>query len=344
VPDTVLNLTQKDFASDQDVRWCPGCGDYSILANVQRVMPEFGVPRENFVFISGIGCSSRFPYYMNTYGMHTIHGRAPAFATGIKASRPELSVWVVTGDGDGLSIGGNHLLHSIRRNVDIQILLFNNRVYGLTKGQYSPTSRTGMKTKSTPDGAIDYPVDPIRFALGASATFVARTVDVDAKHLQETLRRAHQHTGTAFVEILQNCPVYNDNEWIEVENKKSRTEAALVLEDGQPLVAGSKGQRKGIRIEAGIPSVLDLADDADPIAEGIAVHNERHDSPAYAFALASLQRPRFPLPIGVFRAVERPAYDAMLEDQVTRATEQRGAGDIRALLHSGDTWTVEVEQ
>jgi 2-oxoglutarate ferredoxin oxidoreductase subunit beta len=341
VPDAAVKLTQKDFASDQDVRWCPGCGDYSILANIQRVMPEFGVPRENFVFVSGIGCSSRFPYYMNTYGMHTIHGRAPAFATGIKASRPELSVWVVTGDGDGLSIGGNHLLHSIRRNVDLQILLFNNRVYGLTKGQYSPTSRTGMKTKSTPDGAIDYPVDPIRFALGASATFVARTVDVDAKHLQETLRRAYRHEGTAFVEILQNCVVYNDNEWIEVENKKSRIEAALVLEDGQPLVTGSKGQRKGIRIEAGIPSVVDLADDADPIAEGIAVHNERHDSPAYAFALASLQRPQFPLPIGVFRAVERPTYDAMLEDQVTRAVEQRGAGDLRALLHSGDTWTVE---
>jgi 2-oxoglutarate ferredoxin oxidoreductase subunit beta len=341
MPEIAVKLTQKDFASDQDVRWCPGCGDYSILANVQRVMPEFGVPRENFVFISGIGCSSRFPYYMKTYGMHTIHGRAPAFATGVKASRPELSVWVVTGDGDGLSIGGNHLLHTIRRNVDIQILLFNNRVYGLTKGQYSPTSRSGMKTKSTPDGAIDYPVDPIAFALGASATFVARTIDVDAKHLQETLRRAHEHRGTAFVEILQNCPVYNDNEWIEVENKKSRAEAALVLENGQPLVTGSKGQRKGVRIEAGIPSVVDLADDADPIAHGVAVHNERHDSPAYAFALASLQRPNFPLPIGVFRAVERATYDEMLENQVTHAIEHRGAGDVGALLRSGETWTVE---
>jgi len=339
--ETTVKLTQKDFSSDQDVRWCPGCGDYSILANVQRVMPEFGIPRENFVFVSGIGCSSRFPYYMNTYGMHTIHGRAPAFATGIKASRPELSVWVVTGDGDGLSIGGNHLLHTIRRNVNIQILLFNNRVYGLTKGQYSPTSRVGMKTKSSPDGSIDHPVDPVSFALGASATFVARTVDVDAKHLQQTLRRAHQHHGTAFVEILQNCPVFNDDEWIEVEDRKSRTEAALVLEDGQPLVTGSKGRRKGIRIEAGIPSVVDLADDADPIAEGIAVHSERHDSPAYAFALASLQRPAFPLPIGVFRAVERSAYDTMLESQVESAIERRGNGDVRELLHSGDTWTVE---
>jgi 2-oxoglutarate ferredoxin oxidoreductase subunit beta len=273
--------------------------------------------------------------------MHTIHGRAPAFATGIKASRPELSVWVVTGDGDGLSIGGNHLLHSIRRNVDLQILLFNNRVYGLTKGQYSPTSRTGMRSKSSPDGAIDYPIDPIKFALGASATFVARTVDVDAKHLQETLRRAHEHTGTSFVEILQNCPVFNDNEWIEVENKKTRVEAALVLEDGQPLVYGPKGRRRGIRIENGIPSVAELSDDDDPIAAGVAVHNERHDSPAYAFALASLERPDFPIPTGVFRSVERPAYDAMLEAQVGAAIEKRGVGDLHALLHSGDTWTVD---
>jgi len=339
--ETAANLTQKDFATDQDVRWCPGCGDYSILANVQRVMPEFGIPRENFVFISGIGCSSRFPYYMNTYGMHTIHGRAPAFATGIKSSRPELSVWVVTGDGDGLSIGGNHLLHSIRRNVDIQILLFNNRVYGLTKGQYSPTSRAGMRTKSSPDGSVDYPIDPIKFALGASATFVARTVDVDAKHLQQTLRRAHEHPGTAFVEILQNCPVFNDDEWIEVENKKTRSDAALVLEDGQPLVTGSKGRRRGIRIENGIPSVVELGDDEDPVAAGVAVHNERHDSPAYAFALASLERPHFPVPIGVFRSVERPAYDTMLADQVTHAIEKRGAGDLHGLLHSGDTWTVD---
>ncbi|MBW2397978.1 MAG: 2-oxoacid:ferredoxin oxidoreductase subunit beta [Deltaproteobacteria bacterium] len=339
--DAAVNLTQKDFATDQDVRWCPGCGDYSILANVQRVMPEFGIPRENFVFISGIGCSSRFPYYMNTYGMHTIHGRAPAFAAGVKASRPELSVWVVTGDGDGLSIGGNHLLHAIRRNIDYQILLFNNRVYGLTKGQYSPTSRIGMKTKSTPDGSIDYPIDPVKFALGASATFVARTIDVDAKHLQQTLRRAHEHKGTAFVEILQNCPVFNDNEWIEVENKKTRSEAALVLEDGQPLVTGSKGQRRGIRIENGIPSVVKLGDEEDPVAAGVAVHNERHDSPAYAFALASLERPNFPIPIGVFRSVERPAYDEMLSNQVTQAIEKRGEGDLHALLHSGDTWTVE---
>jgi len=333
--------SRKDFQSAQDVRWCPGCGDYSVLANVQRVMPELGVPRENFVFVSGIGCSSRFPYYMNTYGFHTIHGRAPAFATGIKASRPELSVWVVTGDGDGLSIGGNHLLHTIRRNVDLQILLFNNRVYGLTKGQYSPTSRLGMKTKSTPDGAIDHPVDPVAFALGSGATFVARTIDVDAPHLQKTLTRAFEHKGTAFVEILQNCPVYNDDEWIEVEDRKTRIEASLVLEDGRPLVYGDAGSRKGIRIQDGVPSIVSLPGDADPVEAGVAVHHERWETPAYAFALASLHRPEFPLPIGVFRAVERATYEDMLAGQIEAATQRRGPGDLRALLHSGDTWTVE---
>jgi 2-oxoglutarate ferredoxin oxidoreductase subunit beta len=335
-------LTQKDFASDQDVRWCPGCGDYSILANIQRVMPELGVPHENFVFVSGIGCSSRFPYYMNTYGFHTIHGRAPAFATGIKCAEPELSVWVVTGDGDGLSIGGNHLLHTIRRNVDLQILLFNNRVYGLTKGQYSPTSRVGMRTKSTPDGSIDHPVDPIAFALGSGATFVARAVDVDAQHLQEMLRRAHAHRGTAFIEILQNCPVYNDDEWIEVEDRKQRVEASLKLEDGKPLVYGPSGDVRGIRIEDGIPSVIELRDDQDPVSAGVAVHHDRHESPAYAFALASLRRTKFPIPIGVFRAVEKPTYEALLSGQVAAARTRRGEGDLESLLNSGDTWTVEA--
>jgi 2-oxoglutarate ferredoxin oxidoreductase subunit beta len=333
--------SRKDFVSDQDVRWCPGCGDYSILSNVQKVMPELGVPRENVVFVSGIGCSSRFPYYMNTYGFHTIHGRAPAFATGIKVARPELSVWVVTGDGDGLSIGGNHLLHTIRRNVDLQILLFNNRIYGLTKGQYSPTSRAGMKTKSTPQGSIDHPIDPIAFALGAGATFVARSVDVDAQHLQDVLLRAHAHRGTAFVEILQNCPVYNDNEWLEVEDRKTRAAAALALEDGEPLVFGPKGARRGIRIVDGVPSVVSLRDDEDPRAAGVAVHREDHESPAYAFALASLTRPAFPLPIGVFRAVGKATYESQLQSQVDDAVRARGAGDLRALLHAGDTWTVE---
>ncbi|HUG36558.1 MAG TPA: 2-oxoacid:ferredoxin oxidoreductase subunit beta [Candidatus Limnocylindrales bacterium] len=332
---------RKEFVSDQDVRWCPGCGDYSILANIQKVMPELGVARENVVFVSGIGCSSRFPYYMNTYGFHTIHGRAPAFATGIKASRPELSVWVVTGDGDGLSIGGNHLLHTIRRNLDLQILLFNNRVYGLTKGQYSPTSREGMRTKSTPQGAIDHPVDPLAFALGAGATFVARTVDVDAPHLQEMMHRAHGHKGTAFVEILQNCPVYNDDEWGEIENRKTRSEASLTLEQGEPLVFGSKGARRGIRIQDGVPSVVPLGDEDDPVAAGVAVHREDHASPSYAFALASLSRPQFPLPIGVFRAVEKSSYESLLEAQVKTAVRERGPGDLRALLRSGDTWVVK---
>jgi 2-oxoglutarate ferredoxin oxidoreductase subunit beta len=341
VTDRIARLTSKEFMTDQDIRWCPGCGDYSVLANVQRVMPELGIPRENFVFVSGIGCSSRFPYYMNTYGFHTIHGRAPAFATGIKASRPELSVWVVTGDGDGLSIGGNHLLHTIRRNIDIQILLFNNRVYGLTKGQYSPTSQIGMRTRSTPDGSIDHPIDPLAFALGAGATFVARAVDVGGAHLQELLRRAHDHPGTALIEILQNCPVYNDNEWIEVEDRKSRIDAALVLKDGEPLVYGSEGQRRGIGFHGGIAGVIELENDEDPIAAGVAVHNERYETPAYAFALASLKRPEFPLPIGVFRAVETATYDALLQGQVAGAVVKHGVGSLHDLLHSGETWTVE---
>jgi 2-oxoglutarate ferredoxin oxidoreductase subunit beta len=332
--------TRKDFASSQDVRWCPGCGDYSILANIQKVMAELGVPRENVVFVSGIGCSSRFPYYMNTFGFHTIHGRAPAFASGIKLSRPELSVWVVTGDGDGLSIGGNHLLHAIRRNMDLQILLFNNRVYGLTKGQYSPTSRQGMRTKSSPQGSIDHPIEPIAFALGAGATFVARSIDVDGPHLQQTLHRAHAHKGTAFVEILQNCPVFNDKEWRELEDRTTRLEAALLLEDGQPLVFGAEG-RRGIRIENGVPSVAELREGDDPVAAGVAVHRSGHESPSYAFALASLVRPRFPIPIGVIRAVEEPTYEAVLQDQIDAAIATRGPGDLSALLHSGDTWTVE---
>ncbi|MFP6661966.1 MAG: 2-oxoacid:ferredoxin oxidoreductase subunit beta [Myxococcota bacterium] len=333
--------TRKDFVADQEVRWCPGCGDYSILANIQRVMPEFGLPKENFVFVSGIGCSSRFPYYMNTYGFHTIHGRAPSFATGIKACRPELSVWVVTGDGDGLSIGGNHLLHTIRRNLDLQILLFNNRVYGLTKGQYSPTSLVGMKTKSSPQGSIDHPVDPIAFALGCGATFVARSIDTDANHLQEILRRAHAHRGTSFVEILQNCPVFYDGAWGELEKRKSRTEASLVLENGQPLVFGDIGHRRGIGLDGGIPTLIELEDGDDPVAKGVAIHDEGFQTPAYASALATLTRPDFPIPVGVFREVDLPRYEESLQTQVDDAIAEHGPGDLEALLHSGETWTVE---
>ena len=338
--DPAVKVSRKDFVSDQDVRWCPGCGDYSILANVQRVMPELGVPRENVVFVSGIGCSSRFPYYMNTYGFHTIHGRAPAFATGIKACRPELSVWIVTGDGDGLSIGGNHMLHTIRRNIDTQILLFNNQIYGLTKGQYSPTSEVGIKTKSTPQGSIDHPVDPIAFALGCGATFVARTIDVDAKHMQSVLKRAHEHKGTAFVEILQNCPVFNDGIWDELQDRKTRSKASMVLEHGEPLVFGAPGERRGIVFKDGVPSVIDLADDQDPAEAGVVVHDERSASASYAGILATLQRPDFPLPVGVFRAVEKPTYESMLQSQVDQAVERQGRGDLKALLNSGDTWQV----
>ena len=338
--DPAVKVSRKDFVSDQDVRWCPGCGDYSILANVQRVMPDLGVPRENVVFVSGIGCSSRFPYYMNTYGFHTIHGRAPAFATGIKASRPELSVWVVTGDGDGLSIGGNHLLHTIRRNINTQILLFNNKIYGLTKGQYSPTSDVGTKTKSTPQGAIDHPVDPIAFALGCGATFVARTIDVDAKHMQQVLTRAHEHKGTAFVEILQNCPVFNDGIWDELQDRKTRAQSSLVLEHGQPLVFGAPGERQGIVFNSGIPSVIALGDDEDPLERGVVVHDEQANAASYAGVLATLQRPDFPMPVGVLRAVEKPTYEDMLQDQVDSAIAERGKGDLEALLHSGDTWQI----
>ncbi|MFB0976488.1 MAG: 2-oxoacid:ferredoxin oxidoreductase subunit beta [Myxococcota bacterium] len=333
-------LSRKDFVSTQDVRWCPGCGDYSILANVQRVMPEFVDKREDVVFVSGIGCSSRFPYYMNTYGFHTIHGRAPSFATGIKASRPELSVWVITGDGDGLSIGGNHLLHTIRRNLDLQILLFNNKIYGLTKGQYSPTSDPGTTTKSSPQGSIDHPIDPISFALGAGATFVARTIDVDATHMQQTLRRAHAHKGTAFVEILQNCPVFNDGVWEDVQDRKTRIESSISLVQGEPLVFGSPGNLKGVVMIGGDPSVIDLADDDDPIEKGIVVHDEFLDSTAYAFALATLSRPDFPLPVGVLRESTKEPYEQMLSAQIDDAIATKGPGDLEALLNSGDTWTV----
>ena len=338
--EAVANLSRKDFIADQEVRWCPGCGDYAILANIQRVMPELNIPRENVVFISGIGCSSRFPYYMNTYGFHTIHGRAPAFATGVKAANPDLSVWVVTGDGDGLSIGGNHLLHSIRRNLDLQILLFNNQVYGLTKGQYSPTSVLGMRTKSSPQGSIDHPIDPISFALGCGATFVARTIDVDSAHMQKVLKRAYQHKGTAFVEILQNCPVYNDGIWEDLEDRKTRAQTALVLEDGQPLVFGSPGSRKGILMYHGRPSVIDLADDEDPIERGVVIHDENLETPSYASSLASLRRPEFPLPVGVIREVDKACYEELMHQQIDEARAQQGEGDLHALLHSGDTWTI----
>jgi 2-oxoglutarate ferredoxin oxidoreductase subunit beta len=328
-------LSRKDFVSDQDVRWCPGCGDYAILAQVQKVMPELGVPRENFVFISGIGCSSRFPYYMNTYGFHSIHGRAPAIATGLKVARPELSVWVVTGDGDALSIGGNHLIHILRRNVDVNILLFNNRIYGLTKGQYSPTSEQGKVTKSTPLGSADYPFNPISVALGADSSFVARTVDVEAKHLQDIIRRAHEHRGTSFVEILQNCNIFNDGAFSALTEKDTKADAQLLLEHGKPLIFG-KARDKGIRLRGHALEVVQLGNgvtEAD-----LLVHDET--DPVLAFLLSTMSPPKLPTPIGVFRAVTRETYESIVTEQMQTAKQRQGEGDLEELLNRGDTWTV----
>jgi 2-oxoglutarate ferredoxin oxidoreductase subunit beta len=333
-------LNKKDFATDQDVRWCPGCGDYAILKGVQSVMPDIYDQRENVVFVSGIGCSSRFPYYMNTYGMHAIHGRAPAIATGLKVARPDLQVWVATGDGDGLSIGGNHLMHVIRRNVDLNILLFNNRIYGLTKGQYSPTSELGKKAKSTPLGSIDNPVVPLAFALGASATFVARCVDVDVPSLETVLKRAAAHKGTSFIEILQNCNVFNDGAFFSITDRKTKADTQLLLEHGQPLLFG-KNKDKGIRIKPDFsPEVVEVGDGPGqvPLAE-IAVHDEKA-SPAYAFMLAHLDHPAFPVPIGILRATEALTYDGAAVAQFQAARRAKGEGDLAALLYDGTTWDV----
>jgi 2-oxoglutarate ferredoxin oxidoreductase subunit beta len=329
-------LTRKDFMSDQEVRWCPGCGDYSILAQMQKVLPELAIDRAKLVFISGIGCASRFPYYMNTYGFHTIHGRAPAIATGLKISRPELDVWVVTGDGDGLSIGGNHLIHALRRNIDIKILLFNNRIYGLTKGQYSPTSELGKVTKSTPFGSLDYPLSPVEIALGAEATFVARSVDVEIKHLQDTLKRAHEHTGSAFIEILQNCNVFNDGAWEPITNRATKADHQLILEHGKPLIFG-KNHEKGIRLGKDMnPEIVNLGDGVD--ASELLVHDETN--PGMAYILSRLG-PQFPTPIGVFRTVKRMSYDEGANAQIETAKKRLGPGDLEAILNRGDTWVVK---
>jgi 2-oxoglutarate ferredoxin oxidoreductase subunit beta len=328
-------LTKKDFVSDQDVRWCPGCGDYAILAQVQKLLPEFGVPRENFVFVSGIGCSSRFPYYVNTYGVHSIHGRAPAIATGIKIMHPELSVWIVTGDGDALSIGGNHLIHILRRNLDVNILLFNNRIYGLTKGQYSPTSEVGKKTKSTPQGSVDHPFDPVALALGAGASFVARSLDVETKHLQTVLRRAHEHRGASFVEILQNCNVFNDGAFDTLTDKATKSDHTLVLEPGQPLVFGADRTR-GIRLGRNLlPEVVTLGNGIDQA--DLLVYDETN--PLHAQIAATLQPPTFPTAIGVFSATARPCYEDGVRTLVAEA-QRRDPPDVQALLRRGDTWTV----
>jgi 2-oxoglutarate ferredoxin oxidoreductase subunit beta len=330
-------LTKKDFVTDQEVRWCPGCGDYAILSSVQSVFPELGIPRENFVVVSGIGCAARFPYYMNTFGFHTIHGRAPAVATGVKVANPELSVWIATGDGDALSIGGNHIIHLMRRNVDIKVLLFNNRIYGLTKGQYSPTSEIGKRTKSTPYGSVDRPFNPMAVAIGSGATFVARSVDVYATHLKEVLSAAAKHKGTAFVEIFQNCNIFNDGAWEPYREKELRDENLIHLRHGEPLIFG-KNADKGIRMAGPFtPEVVTLSASVTP--KDLVVHDERGPA-AYAFMLAQMEAPAFPVPVGVYRNVEAPIFDAAMREQVAQVTAKKGVGDLKALLYSGDTWEV----
>ena len=342
-PTTVpLKLTAKDFKSDQEVRWCPGCGDYAILAAVQGFMPELNIPRENIVFISGIGCSSRFPYYMNTYGMHSIHGRAPAIATGLSASRPDLSVWVVTGDGDALSIGGNHLIHALRRNVNLKILLFNNRIYGLTKGQYSPTSELGKITKSTPAGSADSPFNPLSLALGAEATFVARTIDSDRKHLQSVLRAAAEHQGSAFVEIYQNCNIFNDGAFELLKDSSTRDDHLIRLEQGRPITFGSQDQFAVVHPAGGFG--LSVQDSANLGGEVPVVHDATVDDPAYAFALSRLSGSELgTTPIGVFRSVRRPTYEELIQKQLVDArAEVTGTPDemLSSLLNKADTWTI----
>ncbi len=332
-------LTRKDFQTDQEVRWCPGCGDYAILAAVQSVFPELGVPREKFAVVSGIGCSSRFPYYMNTFGFHTIHGRAPAVATGLKLARPDLEVWVATGDGDSLSIGGNHTIHMLRRNVGLKVLLFNNKIYGLTKGQYSPTSEIGKKAKSTPFGSVDRPFSPLALALGAGATFIARSVDVIQPHLKTTLRRVASHKGTAFTEILQNCNIFNDGAWDAVAEKDVRDDNILFLEHGKPLVFG-KAKDKGIRENGFDIEVVTLRDGVT--AADLVVHDEQHPSPAYAFMLASMDsRPGFPTPVGVLRAIDHAAYEDQVNEQVQQIIASKGKGDLGKLLHGPETWEIK---
>ena len=330
-------LKASDFATDQDVRWCPGCGDYSILAQMKKMLPSLGVQPENLVFISGIGCSSRFPYYMDTYGIHSIHGRAPAFATGLKSTRPDLQVWVITGDGDALSIGGNHLMHCIRRNLDVNIVLFNNRIYGLTKGQYSPTSPLGKITKSTPMGAVDNPIHPLSIAIGCEGTFVARSIDVNIRHLGNILKRAAEHRGTSFIEVYQNCNVFNDGAWEYATNRDTKQETIVELEHGKPLIFG-KDLDKGIRLNGMEPEVVQLGKGITE--DDLLFHDEKAAEPSLAYLLSRMRQPEFPEPIGVFRAIDAPKYDELLNQQVDQAREQQGDGDLATLFSTGETWTV----
>ena len=331
--------TAKDFTSSQDVRWCPGCGDYSILAQVQRTSPEIVVEKDNVVWVSGIGCSSRFPYYMNTYGFHGIHGRAPAIATGVKLNNPNLSVWVATGDGDLLSIGGNHFIHACRRNIDLKIILFNNRIYGLTKGQYSPTSEKGKKTKSTPFGSVDFPFNPVGLALGAEATFVARSLDRDPKHLQEMIMKAGEHKGTAFIEVFQNCNIFNDGAFSLFTDKETKADNVVVLEHNKPMVFGINNN-KGIRLNGLEPEVIDISNGKYSVSD-VWVHNENDENPARAFILSQFsEKEGLPLPIGVIRRISKPTYDQDFHKQIEEVKKQKGNGDLKKLLFSGNMWEV----
>jgi 2-oxoglutarate ferredoxin oxidoreductase subunit beta len=336
---TAVPLTPKDFATDQEVRWCPGCGDYSILAQVQKIMPGLGIPRENIAIISGIGCSSRFPYYMNTYGMHSIHGRATAVASGLKAARPELSVWIVTGDGDSLSIGGNHTIHLLRRNFDVNIMLFNNQIYGLTKGQYSPTSEESKVTKSTPYGSIDHPFNPLALAMGADATFIARTMDRDPKHLQEALIRSHKHKGASFLEIYQNCNIFNDGAFEAFTEKSSKPDNTLFLEHGKPLIFGAN-KDKAIKLDGFKPIVVDLANGAS--TDDVWVHDER-DFYKAQILVRMFDDPRveghLPRPFGVFYETDRPCYEEEMQLQIENVMA-KGKGDLDKLLRGKETWTI----
>ena len=331
-------LTRKDFTSDQEVRWCPGCGDYSVLTAVQLLMPDLDVRPEELVFVSGIGCSSRFPYYMNTYGIHSIHGRAPAIATGISIARPDLKVWVITGDGDALSIGGNHLIHALRRNVNLTILLFNNQIYGLTKGQYSPTSELGKVTKSSPFGSLDHPFNPVSLALGAEATFVARTHDMDRKHMQSVFRRAHEHEGAAFVEIYQNCNVFNDGAFEQILSKDARPRMLIELKDGEPIRFGSDHELGIVLNDHGEAEIVTVADVGE---DKLLVHDAHRPDPTVAFALSRLaDQPTMPTPVGVFRDVDRPTYESEVQRQLAAAQDRDGPGDLRALIEGTNVWDV----
>jgi 2-oxoglutarate ferredoxin oxidoreductase subunit beta len=334
-------LTKKDFESDQDVRWCPGCGDYSILAQTQKTMPDFGVAKEKIVFISGIGCSGRLPYYMNTYGFHTIHGRAATIATGLKAARPDLMVWVITGDGDALSIGGNHLIHAMRRNVDMKMIMFNNRIYGLTKGQASPTSPIGKKTKSTPLGTIETPIIPLNLVAAAEASFIARSVDTHSEHLQEMMHRAGEHSGAAFLEVLQNCNIFNDGAWRDFTDKSVKEDRMLVLKHGEPMIFGAE-KNKGIRLNGLQPEVVTIGENGVSVAD-LWVHDETDPDATRTQILSRMWWPDFPVPVGVFRRVPRPTHDQLLIEQIDGAKAARAAKgpvDLQKLLASGETWTV----